>query len=481
MCWGSNVTGQLGDGTTTNRWLPVNVTGLQSGVSAIGAGTGHTCALTTWVVNTGGGVKCWGDNTLGEVGDGTTVNRTTPVDVLGLTSGVIAISVGGQHTCALTSGGGVKCWGFAYGVTPVDVIGATSGIIAISAGAYHTCALTSVGGVKCWDYNNHGQLGDGTTTDRARPVDVIGLTSGTLAISAGGALTCALTANSGVKCWGYNLLGQLGDGTTTNRAAPVDVIGLTGGVSAISAGDLFTCVLTSAGGVKCWGENQYGQLGMGTFGEAHAAPVDVSGLTSRVSAISAGLGFACALTAAGEVKCWGNNNVGQLGDGTKFNRWQPVDVMNLGIGVRAISAGGNHACALTAGGGVKCWGLNNYGNLGDGTTTARTTPVDVIGLASGVSAISAGDSFTCVLTSVGGVECWGWNKYGQLGNSTNTDSARPINVSGLTGGVIAISAGANHTCALTSTGKVKCWGWNKYSQLGDGTTTNRTTPVDVFE
>ena len=282
--------GEVGDGTTTNRWLPVDVLGLTSGVSAISTILGHTCALTT-----DGGVKCWGVNNIGELGDGTTTNRTTPVDVIGLTSGVIAIAAGGQHTCALTSAGGVKCWGFAYGVTPVDVVGATSGVVAISAGDYHTCALTSAGGVKCWDYNDYGQLGDGTTTNRVTPVDVIGLTSGVRAISAGYSKTCALTSSGGVKCWGRNDYGQLGDGTTTNRTSPVDVIGLTSGVRAISAGGWHTCALTSFGGVKCWGANNSGELGDGTTKDT-PHPVSVTGLTGGVSAIKVGDVHTCALT-----------------------------------------------------------------------------------------------------------------------------------------------------------------------------------------
>jgi alpha-tubulin suppressor-like RCC1 family protein len=291
-------------------------------------------------------------------------------------------------------------------------------------------------------------------------------------IAAGVGVSCAVTNAGGVKCWGSNGHGELGDGTTTDRHVPVAVSGLAGGVRAIVAGEALTCALTTAGAVKCWGYNRYGELGDGTTADRHT-PVTVKGLAGA-SAIAVGYLHACALTAEGGVKCWGYNAYGQLGDGTTSNRHVPVEVAGLAHGVIAVTAGGGHSCALTSRGGVLCWGSNYRGELGDGTTTRRLTPVSVAGLARGVAAIATGgESHGCALTTGGSVECWGYNGYGQLGDGTTTDRHAPVAVSGLAG-VQAIAAGGfGHSCALTSVGKISCWGRNTSGQLGDGSTDER--------
>lgn len=347
----------------------------------------------------------------------------------------------------------------------------------MSAGRLHTCALTSDGGVKCWGENVRGELGDNSTTNRLTPVDVLGLTSGATAANAGDRHSCSLTSTGGVKCWGYNGWGQLGDNSTTDRLAPVDVVGLGSGVTAVAGGNWHTCALTSGGGLKCWGGNtQVGLLGDNSTA-TRLTPVDVVGLTS--GAVAVGLYHSCALTSAGGVKCWGGNGFGQLGDGSNTFRLTPVDVIGLTSGVTAIAVGNAFTCAVTSAGGVKCWGVNWSGGLGDNSTTTRWTPVDVVGLASGVAAVVAGEQHTCALTNAGGVKCWGDNQLGQLGDNSTTTRLTPGDVVGLTSGVKAISTYFNHTCALTIAGAVKCWGRNLEGQLGDNSTTTRLAPVDV--
>jgi len=482
-CWGSNASGQLGDGTTTNRLTPVAVTGVTGGVVAVDAGKGQTCALTA-----GGAAQCWGDNTSGQLGDGTTTNRLTPVAVTGLTGGVAAVRAGGSHTCALTTGGGVQCWGWNTSgqlgdgttinrSTLVTVTGLTSGVVAVGAGGSHTCALTTGGGVQCWGDNTSGQVGDGTTTNRSTPEAVTGLTSGVGAIATGSSHTCALTTGGGVQCWGDNTHGQVGDDTTMSRLTPVTVTGLTSGVAAVTAGAFHTCALTTGGGVQCWGDNTYGQLGDGTLTQQRWTPVAVTGLTHGVAAVTAGAFHTCALTTSTGMQCWGANWNGQLGDGTTTNRSTPMAVTGLTSGVTAVAVGGFHTCTLVASGEVQCWGDNAFGQLGDGTTTQRLTPVAVTGLTSGVAAVAAGSRHTCAVTTGGEVQCWGNNTDGELGDGTTTERLTPVAVTGLTSGVAAVAAGSRHTCAVMTGGGVQCWGDNVYRQLGDGSPTERHLPT----
>ena len=290
------------------------------------------------------------------------------------------------------------------------------------------------------------------------------------AVAAGGFHTCTVV-NGGVQCRGRNFSGELGDGTTIDKYMFVNVSGLTSGVAAVAAGFLHTCALTTTGGVKCWGRNNFGQLGDGTTTDS-TTPVDVSGLTTGVDAVATGGRYTCARTTTGGVQCWGANSSGQLGDGTTTDSSTPVDVCadatcNTALsGVTAVAAGGPNTCALTTTGGLKCWGRNNFGQLGDGTTTDSPTPADVSGLTSGVTAVPVGLFHTCAVTTTGGAKCWGRNDFGQLGDGTTTDSTIPVDVSGLTTGVDAASAGGLHACALTTTGSVECWGDNTFGQAG---------------
>lgn len=344
----------------------------------------------------------------------------------------------------------------------------------IASGVTHTCALIS-GGMKCWGENTHGQLGDATAGDKHVPTPVKGMSSGVQAIAVGGDHTCAIV-HGAAYCWGANDTGELGNSTRLDEISPIQVPGLSSGVTAIAAGYHYTCAIVN-GGAKCWGYNGFGNLGNGTKTNSDV-PVAVSGLSSGVTALSARAWHVCAIVNGG-AKCWGDNDAGQLGDSTTVSGGvaTPVNVYGLSSGVAALSAGDGFTCAVVAGG-AKCWGHNSSGQLGDGTNQPKTTPLSVPGLSSGVQAISAGGSHTCAIVG-GGAECWGWNGHGQLGDDSTTDRHSPTTVSGAGANVTGLMTGNQHSCALLS-GEVKCWGLNDHGQLGDGSTTQRQVPVTVL-
>ena len=328
-CWGAGSNGRLGNGSAADSTTPVSVTGLGSGVTQISAGGYHTCAVTT-----SGAAKCWGMGS--RLGNGGTSDSSTPVSVTGLDSGVTQISAGGSHSCAVQNGT-AKCWGggaqgrlgnggTSDSTTPVNVTGLGSNVTQIGTGGQHSCAVHN-GAAKCWGNGYGGVLGNGGTSNSATPVNVTGLGSGVTQIAAGAAHTCAVHAGV-AKCWGSGGSGMLGHGSTGSSPTPVTVTGLDSSVTQISAGSNHTCAVTTSGAAKCWGWDYYGQLGNDTARTQHLTPVDVSGLSSGVTSISTGSYHTCAVTTSGAAKCWGRDAYGQLGDGgTNTDQPTPVDVL----------------------------------------------------------------------------------------------------------------------------------------------------------
>lgn len=342
-------------------------------------------------------------------------------------------------------------------------------------GVHHSCMLTAGGAVRCWGSNFYSQLGDLTQIDRLTPVSARGLESNTARLSAGAFHTCAVTMNGGVYCWGRNNFGQLGDATNIQRPVPVAVTGLAQGAVNVSAGQFHSCALTNAGAVQCWGENKWGQLGDGANLDRNA-PVVVGGL-SGVRALAAGRRHTCALTGSGTVQCWGDNAYGQLGTGDNVSSASPVFVADL-VDAVAIYAGEDHTCARTQAGALHCWGINTYGQLGDGSMANRNRPVTPVGLGSDVIAAATGRDHTCASTATD-LRCWGYNDYGQLGNNSRSTRLTPTVVGGIPGGAASVGAGFGHSCVAPPGMGLRCWGWNRNGQIGDGTQTDRLTPVAV--
>ena len=345
-------------------------------------------------------------------------------------------------------------------------------VASLAGGSEHTCALTVGGAVWCWGSGIDGQLGDGTDSGKTRPVAVPELTSGVTAIAARSRVSCAVTDAGAVRCWGNNLEKMVG--TDGGTAFSPGWSGIRNGATAVALGSTHTCALMTDGGVQCWGNNEYGQLGDGGTTYRRSTPVSVMGLSGKVTSLALGFGYSCALTSDAAVQCWGTNTHGQLGDGTTIDRLTPVTVSGLGSGVTALTSGGGHACAVLATGGVRCWGHNISGQIGDDTTVDRSTPVAVVGLDAGVTAISAGDRHTCALRATGPAVCWGSNNGGQLGDYTTVARTHPVPLAGADWGYVAVAAGGSHTCGVTRGGDARCWGNNASGQLGDGTRASST-------
>jgi len=311
---------------------------LSSGVTAISARENSTCAVV------GAAAQCWGSNTWGQLGEGTVSARNVPTAVATLTTGVVAIANGYEHSCAVMSTAQVRCWGAqadgavgnavpVYRDVPRPVTGLSSGVTALSAGKEHTCAVVS-GAAQCWGSNAYGQLGNNSTIPGSAAVQVQGLTTGVTAIAAGEAHSCAVLSG-GAQCWGRNDFGQLGNSSNTNSLVPVAVTGLTSGVVDISVGSNFSCALLSGGGVRCWGKNDLGQLGDSSNTDS-TSKVIPNGLLSGVAQLATGNDHSCVVLTAGGMKCWGLNATGQLGDGSAVDRNAPVTAFSGLSGITAV-------------------------------------------------------------------------------------------------------------------------------------------------
>jgi alpha-tubulin suppressor-like RCC1 family protein len=382
----------------------------------------------------------------------------------------------------------------------------------IDAGGYHACGITTTEQLLCWGYNADGELGIGAPSDKVISPTLIPGDYRYRRVVGGFYHSCAFTLALSAYCWGYNGDGRLGDGSSgaSSSAVPVPVI-LAPSVDttvadtviinkvqllaqAMSAGEAHSCAIDPSQHLFCWGRNQEGQLGRGSFESTFpTSPVTGPDLFKEVSA--GGL-HTCAITLSGAGRCWGYNRTGQLGDGTTTNSAAPVAITG-GNTFRTdplvifrspdpdfplppgpfVAAGYDHSCGITAPGPTVCWGLNEYGQLGDGTATNRPTPVAVAG-GHAFAAVTAGLRHSCALDTDGAAFCWGDNTHGELGDGSTNGSSTPVAVAGgLT--FSYIKAGELSTCGVTAGGTAYCWGDNEYGQLGDGTTNASNVPVKV--
>src|SRR6478735_5753850 len=481
---GDNGVGMLGDGTTTNRTSPVPVTGLGANVASVGAGSYHSLAVMT-----DGTVRAWGYNYSGQLGNGTTTNQLTPVTVSGISTAV-AVEGGYMDSLALLADGTVMGWGnnaegelgdntTTQRTTPVAVQGLTN-VVQIQTSNYTSMALKSDGTVWTWGGNFAGQLGNGTMVDAHVPQPVPGL-SNIVQIAAGDNHEVALAADGTIYTWGDNYYRELGNSSfASTNPSPAAITGVV--ATQIAAGRGHTAALRADGTVVSWGDNDSGAIGSGVTPAStpvtSPGPVVAPGDANLVT-ITGGGSHTLALTGTGGVLAWGGNSSGQLGDGTNDGTGTPQAVTGLSSGVAQVAASMYDASyARKTDGSVVSWGSNNNGELGDGTTTSRATPVAVTGLGGPTAEIAAGGFYGLAAMADGSVRAWGSNALGNFGNGTTTSSTSAVAVPGLSN-VTEVAAGEWSSYAVTGTGDLYSWGYNTQGQLGDGTTTNRTTPAQV--
>jgi alpha-tubulin suppressor-like RCC1 family protein len=509
-CWGANVSGQLGNGTTTQSAVPVAVSGNHVFTRLV-AGDAQTCGLTA-----SGEALCWGSRAAYLMLFG-----TVPAP-LGGGLAFADIAVGQDFGCGITTAGATYCWGrgdqgqLGTGLPhttgdPVPVAGGSS-FRSLSARNGTTCGVTTTNTVACWGRRGHGVLGDGHLGWEARPVPVSGgLTFASL--DAGDGRTCGITHGGETWCWGH--VAGTDFNSQLHEAVPAPVAGPS--FASVSVGEgqgplgSYACGLTAEGAAHCWGANVSGALGTGGTSSS-LTPVPVVGGRSFL-ALGAGR-EACALTTDGALWCWGGY------DGFDPSKLAPTAVPGGSGPFTALAAGAGHVCALLDGGGARCRGFNYSGELGDGTTTTREQPVPVTGgraytrisaYADGTCAIEVGGAawcwgwgvptpapvpgglrfteisvggfnsfdpaFACGIADGGGAWCWGENLHGMLGNGLETSSAAPVAVDGPT--FVHVTAGVQHACGLTAAGEAWCWGRTDDGQLGHGRTQYSALPVPV--
>ena len=526
-CWGDNVNGQLGDGTTTRRFSPVQI-GPSGGWTSVAPGYAHTCAVD-WLSQ----LWCWGENDEGQVGNGASgADVLTPTLVAGSASWD-SVAAGDGHTCGLQTDGTLWCWGdgdfgklgqgvnLANSTTPLQV-GSASDWEAVEAGDDHVCGVTTGGDLWCWGRSTKGQVGNGTAgvsvlapaqigsgttwlsvelgrehscatsagddlwcwgdASRGRlaqpsggasyfttPMQVPGPTNWS-AVTSGAEHGCGITANDLLQCWGHNHVAQLGlgyGGILEDSPVPLDPAWIS-----LAGGSSHSCRVGANGTLWCWGRNNAGQLGQGPGAGDSSVPVALGII--EWDQVAAGGDTTCAIRAGDHLRCWGAGTFGQIGDDEATDRDYPTEVIPS-TGWAQVDTSGAHTCAVRTDATLWCWGRNTRGQVGDVTTTQRNVPTQV-GTASDWASVTTGSEFTCAVTTGGLRSCWGRNAEGQFGNASTTDSLTPTSVPGRWK---QLAGGNGHSCGIRTSGELYCSGVGVFGQLGNGATGSSTVPVQV--
>jgi len=528
--WGRNLEGQLGDGTNVNRWSPKQI-GVATNWASISAANFHTLAIKT-----DGSLWAWGGNNSGQLGDGTTVDKNTPSKI-GSTTDWAKVITGYQHTMAIKTDGSLWAWGANYvgqlgdgtnisKKSPVQT-GTATNWKSVTAGGYHTIALKTNGSLWAWGGNNYGQLGDGTTVDKNIPLQIGTATNWAIATAGEYYHSLALKTDGSLWAWGSNNVGQLGDGTTVDKNSPLQIVCpctptsstttfsncgsyLWNGNTYISSGTYAKTGLTNAEGCDStailnltikqltssttnitittsqlpysWNGYNYNFAGNYTahltnaVGCDSAATLNLTVVSGCFKKVIVGDYHTVAIKTDGTLWAWGHNYFGQLGDGTTVTKISPVQIGTANDWA-SVNNSFDYTIALKTDGTLWAWGYNFYGQLGDGTGITRKSPVQ-IGIANNWASVGIRNQHTEALKTDGSLWAWGLNNFGQLGDGTTVDKYSPVQI-GAANNWASVGTGDNHTVAIKTDGSLWAWGKNSAGQLGDGTGINKKSPMQI--
>lgn len=479
--WGSNNVGQLGVNDTTNRSTPVQVLNITSAAAIAYSGSG-----SLGLVLTDGTVRTCGYNLNGQLGVNDTTSRLTPVQVWGISSTAVAVAGGGYHTSVILSNGTIRTFGRNDGaqlglidgvsrLTPVQVLYIPEIRPKVSGGQNHTAIVLNNGSVLTVGRNDSGQLGVGDTVSRLTPVSVPNITSA-LSISCGRYHTAIVLTNGTVWTFGSNASGQLGVNDTTSRLTPVQVWGISSTAVAVACGVTHTIILHTDGTVRGYGTSDSGELGGGTLTGGRLTPVQMLNM-SWVCGVAAGLNYTIVLRSNGTVWACGAGGLGGTGLNDTTSRLTPVQVSGISSSAVAVACGYRHTSILLSDGTIRVCGSNVNGELGTNDTLNRSTPVQTFGISSSAISISNGRYYSAILLANGTILVCGLNGNGQLGINATTSRLTPVQVWGISSTATAIGTGWYHSAVILSDGTLRTSGLNNYGQLSVNDTTSRLTPV----
>jgi len=481
-CWGKNKYGQLGDGTTTNSALPVQESSKSTNWKSVSAGDSYTMAIKD-----DGTLWGWGYNGGGRLGDGTGAERHEPTQEKSASTNWKSVSAGGDHTVAIKEDGTLWAWGvnssgqLGDGTNderrePTQEKTLSTDWVLASAGYKHTVAIKDDGTLWAWGDNDEGQLGDGTREKKNEPTQESSASTDWRYVSAGKYHTIAIKSDGTLWAWGQNAYGQLGDGSTTRREVPTQESSKATNWEKAEAAYSSTIALKSDGSIWSWGDNTYGQLGDGTA-QQRETPTREYSQSTEWEKISSTLYHVLAIKSDGTLWDWGENNEGQLGDGTVYNTIVPNQEITKATDWVAVSAGKAHTLAIKSDGTLWAWGWNYHGALGDGTGTTYYIPRQEKSGSTDWKSVAAGEHHSIGLKNDGSLWGWGLNDKGQVGDGTTNDRYEPVEENTTARRWVAISAGGKSSGAIKENGTLWAWGNNYAGQLGDGTTTTTSKPT----